>query len=276
MWDEIETNNKEAEKQGPRPTTLRWRLAGAELPPIEHALWVGERFKEAVHGVFGNRLPEALRDKDSSGEPLKGHVHPFYLPEDADGDGKIDHVILHAPLGLSAEWLDRLDLVRPASRQTGMLPQFGLTRDWLGTPEDDVLPSSLLGSAQVWRPITPYVANTYLKHKLARDVGLDEAIKHELNRELGNRRYPSRGVQILGSIVVGGRSVGPAAFRTQRLDPTKAAARGGLEGALFLLEFDEPIVGPLTLGYSCHLGLGLFRRETSILARPPLEPKPPT
>lgn len=271
MSDEIETNTKEAVKRGARPTTLRWRLAGAGLPPIEHALWVGERFKEAVHGAFGNRLPEALCDKDSSGEPLKGHTHPFYLPEDADGDGKIDHVILHAPLGLSAEWLDMLDRVRPASRQVGMLPQFGLTRDWLGTPEDGSVLSSLLGCAQVWRPLTPYVANTHLKRRLVRDVGLEEAVKLELKRELRNRRYRHRSPQILNSIVVAGRSLRPEAFRVQRLDPAKAAARGGTKGVFFRVVFDEPIVGPLTLGYASHLGLGLFQREDNILARLRLE-----
>ena len=41
-----------------------------------------------------------------------------------------------------------------------------------------------------------------------------------------------------------------------------AALQGSLaaseSGAAFMIEFPEPVSGPVALGYGCHFGLGLF------------------
>lgn len=45
-------------------------------------------------------------------------------------------------------------------------------------------------------------------------------------------------------------------FHTTRHDG--AGSRGQDHGAAFIIEFPEPISGPLALGYGSHFGLGLF------------------
>ena len=45
--------------------------------------------------------PPRCQEGGESGEPLTGHRHSFYLPTDDDGDGRLDHLTVWAPEGLS-------------------------------------------------------------------------------------------------------------------------------------------------------------------------------
>lgn len=57
---------------------------------------------------------------------------------------------------------------------------------------------------------------------------------------------------------VAGRARRPVHFRRFR-------SKRGLEqpdrlGSFWRLSFSEPVTGPLSLGFACHFGLGLFKR----------------
>lgn len=253
------------------PTTLRWFLSGAELPSVTWALLVGERFQEAVMGTVAEALgdlPDALNPHGTEGL-RQGHQHPFYLAEDADGDGVIDHVVLHAPDGLDRSWRWALALVRPACAEDGVLAPFSLTADWLGRPEFAATPGHLLGSGRVWRSVTPYVPNVHLKPKFRPE----DALK----RELKQRGYPEpRTIEPLAAVRVKGGWLSPEMFATERLSGGTTKGASGHPGTLWRISFDLRVRGPLALGFGCHLGLGLFRREGHMLGRPKLEPALPT
>lgn len=253
------------------PTTLRWFLSAAELPPVTWTLIVGERFQDAVMGTVAEalgHLPDALNPHGR--EALRqGHQHPFYLAEDADGDGVIDHVVLHAPDGLDRAWRWALALARPACAEDGVLAPFSLTADWLGRAEMAATPGHLLGSGRVWRSVTPYVPNVHLKPKFRPE----DALK----RELKQRGYPERcAIEPLAAVRVKGGWLSPEMFATERLSGGTTKGASGHPGTLWRISFDLRVRGPMALGFGCHLGLGLFRREGHLLGRPKLEPALPT
>lgn len=254
------------------PNCLRWMLSGAELPQLTTALIVGERFQDAVMGTVGRALgdlPDALNPHGQGGCRRQGHVHPFYLPEDADGDGVIDHVVLHAPLGLDRAWRWALALIRPACGEEGALAPFAVTADWLGRAEAAATPGSLLGAGRVWRSVTPYVPNVHLKPRF----GAEDALR----RELRQRGYPEpRAVEPLDAVRVADGWLRAEMFATQRLAAGKAWGVRGNAATLWRISFDLRVRGPLAFGRDCHRGLGLFRREGSLLGDPKLEPALPT
>lgn len=254
------------------PTTLRWFLSGAELPPVTWAVMVGERFQDAVMGTVAEALDDDLPDALNPHGPdglRQGHQHPFYLSEDADGDGIIDHVLLHAPGGLDRAWRWALALVRPAAGEDGVLAPFSVTADWLGRAEMAATPGHLLGSGRVWRSVTPYVPNVHLKPKFR---AIDA-----LRREFKQRGYPEpRAIEPLAAVRVAGGWLAPEMFATERIGGGRTHGVSGHPGTLWRISFDLPVRGPLALGFGCHLGLGLFRREGHLLGRPKLEPALPT
>ncbi len=223
---------------------LRFRLDGAVLPPVTAALSVGELFCRAVLGALSTVLgghPDAFVAHEADGRPRQGpHEHPFYLTEDADGDGGIDHLILHVPRGLTTAEAFMLTNAQPLLGE-GPLPRCRLVQAWAGRPGRDA-PGRLLSSATVWRSATSYVANVHLDMRF----GPADALR----RELGQRGLMARAMQMSG----------PQDFVVRRhQNCAKPASRSGHPGAWFTLEFVEPVVGPLALGFGCHLGLGTFR-----------------
>src|SRR4051812_38334173 len=55
-------------------------------------------------------LSPAFWGKDEYGRPRRGHEHAFFLPVDEDGDGRLDHLTVWAPMGfnhLERQALDR-------------------------------------------------------------------------------------------------------------------------------------------------------------------------
>ena len=73
------------------------------LPVLGRALPQAELLHRAlvVRAGGGERVncPE-LTGKDSTGKPLTGHRHAHLFPVDLDGDGHLDHIVVHAPMGL--------------------------------------------------------------------------------------------------------------------------------------------------------------------------------
>ena len=254
----------------PSPTSLRWLLTGSELLPVTWGLIVGERFQDAVMGTVTEALgylPDALNPHDGAA-PRQGHSHPFYQPEDADGDGLIEHVVMHAPEGLDPAWRWALALIRPASGEDGVLPAFSVTADWLGHA-DRVAPGNLLSPGRIWRSVTPYVPNVHLKPKF----GVEDALR----RELKQRGYPEPStIEALAEARVTGGWLRPEMFATERLAGGRTRGTSGHKGSFWRITFETSVRGPLALGFACHLGLGLFRREGSLLGRPKLEPALPT
>ena len=74
------------------------------LPTVARTLPQAELLHKALVsklGFDGEPCPE-LVGRDEMGEPLKGHAHAHLLPIDLDSDGRLDHVIVFAPMRLGA------------------------------------------------------------------------------------------------------------------------------------------------------------------------------
>ncbi len=72
--------------------------------------------------VSGRRVPKApwqISGRDGDGKPLRdpSHSHAFWLPEDTDSDGLIDHISVFIAGGINRDIRGKLDRI---------------TRLWLG------------------------------------------------------------------------------------------------------------------------------------------------
>ena len=254
-------------------TVARYLLAGRLQPRIEDAVRIGELMRLAALSKFGweNKRPKApsvISGRGPDNQPLRDglHSHAFWLPEDADDDGWIDHISVYAEEGFDAEVREKLDRLtrlwvgkRDSSGEEGNeeagRQEWRLALEGFGRPEDFADTSRLFGCSDEWVSVTPFLAAGHLKK-----AGYEGEI-HRLwkRREIasGSRTDPVQ-IEILSDIKIHGtprRSVHFHRFRSRGREKQPDA-----QGALLRLRFPEPIEGPLALGYACHFGLGLFAR----------------
>ena len=258
------------------PTVARFLLAGRPLPRIEDAVKIGELMRRAALAQFGWRRDEAadrwvpgapsqISGRDADGKPLTNptHRHAFWLPEDADGDGWIDHVSVFMASGMNHEVRARLDRItrlwfapRQRSEEVGVEPdglrEWRLALEGFGQPADFAGSARILGKSRRWRSVTPFLASGHLKatgypgevRRLLRRRGLDPGDAE---------------VRALQAITVGGTERRPIHFHRFRSRGREAQPDTG--GAFVKITFRSPIPGPLALGYASHFGLGLFVAE---------------
>ncbi len=258
------------------PTVARYLLAGHPRPRVENAIKIGEVMRAAAMAKFGwtaedgsdRRLPNApwqVSGRDDHGRPLRDptHGHAFWLPEDADDDGLIDHVTVFISSGITKTIQTRLDRVtriwlgrRGSSHGTTELgaDEWRLALEGFGRPEDFGDSSRLLGLSKTWRSATPFLASGHLK-----TTGYLGEVRRLLRRR--GTFEPIVSVEQLETINVAGAPRRPLNFyrfrsrgREQQPDPS---------GCMLQIEFATAIQGPLALGYASHFGLGAFRAVRS-------------
>lgn len=242
-------------------TTARYALYGKPLPRIEDALCIGEVLRFATMGRARRLLgPDAL-PTELSGHDLDDsnrHGHAFWLPEDENGDGLIDHVLIHVPDGLSSESIRVLTALQSLKRDEG--EPLRLMLEGIG-------PVALFGSftplvkeSAAWRSVTPYMHPWHLKKPQMRSPEAHHAaILEQLRRE-----WRARGEGFpeiidfteMPSVGFGGRQLRPLHFR--RFRRKRELTQPDTLGRLMELRFAQPVRGPLALGFGCHFGLGLF------------------
>ncbi len=162
------------------PEVGRFLLAGKPRPRIEDAIKIGELVRLAALAQFGRdgrdrwRAPPVISGRDPDGKPLAQgtHDHAFYLPEDADGDGFIDHVVIFAKGGLTDEVQSKLDRItrlwepRRGADDEDDVPngrkEWRLALEGFGRPAD-FADSVILGRSRCWRSVTPYLMPWHAK-----------------------------------------------------------------------------------------------------------------
>ncbi len=231
-------------------TTARFLLIAKPSPRIQDAVRVGEAIRRALMGKSRWLLGEDCIPSELSGHDLANgnrHAHAFYLPEDANGDGRVDHVLIHAPMGLTPATVrvfERLSIVRG---KEGI--EWRLVLESLGDAASAGKVSPLVRNATIWVSLTPYLHPWHAK----KNFGVED----QLRRECHSRGLPDIfEIRRLPSITVKGKSLRPLHFHRFR-------DKGGLiqpdtHGSFIELEFAQPVRGPLALGFACHFGLGLF------------------
>ena len=254
------------------PTIARYLLAGRPRPRIEDAVKIGEVMRAAAMSKFGwdtdehtgRRIPRApwqISGRRKAGGPIRdpAHPHAFWLPEDADDDGWIDHVVVFVADGMDAEIRARLDRVtriwltprgeRGTLGNDPKIDEWRLALEGFGHPKDFDGSSRLLAASRQWRSVTPFLASGHLKK---------QGYRGEVVRLLKRRGIGCQGITVteLREVEVGGtlrRALNFHRFRSHRRERQPDAS-----GALLEIEFPEAIRGPLALGYASHFGLGMF------------------
>lgn len=244
------------------PTVARFALDSTVLPLVQDALPFAEQVRRAlIRNRAETEHSEVITGKSADGVPLEGHGHAHYLPTDENADGRLDHITVYAPRGFTPEDVAALGSLRTIYRR-GNKPEVRLILSGLGAPADFATTSedfagevSLFRPSRRWRSVTPFSLPRFATRgggKPARPRDLPEA---QLGRELRVRGLPEPvSITRLEGYGAGERSlVRWLEFHTRRF---KGEEGHGLAG--FELEFDEPVSGPLALGFACHFGLGLF------------------
>jgi len=210
-------------------------------------------------GFDGEPCPE-LVGRDDAGVPLKGaHGHAHVLPIDLDGDGRLDHVIVFAPMKLGGRAQRAVRDLRRTYTKGGVgelqvaVAGVGALNDLrkIGAGFSTAIESFLgpTSRATSWVSATPFVPPRHLKkHGRSSLAGQVEA-------ELTVRGLPPAKVEVLEWT---GETLSLRHFvrRRQRgpQPPTDA-------GFAIRLHFDSPVAGPICLGYGSHFGLGRFSAE---------------
>lgn len=231
------------------------------LPPITRTLPQAELFHRAIVGCLGNgervHCPE-LTGKDEFDRPLQAnHQHAHTTPVDLDGDGHLDHILIHSAMGLGEEAQRAIRTLRRTWTKGGAgdlqvavvgSGDFDMLRRLptpLGCKLDGILGPP--GGALLWESVTPFVLPKTLDRRSKRRVA------GQLNAELASRKLPEA-IEVEVDLDLT-RSLRHFIHRRVRGGvPPKVDAGYGLR-----LRFAEPIQGPLLLGYASHYGLGLFR-----------------
>jgi CRISPR-associated protein Csb2 len=232
----------------------------SSLPARARALAQGELLHRALVSCAGRgervECPE-LTGRDPEGRPLEGHRHAHLLSLDLDQDRRLDHVLVHAPMGLGARAQEAVRAVRRtftkggAGELTVAVAGWGRTDDLrgltgpLGAGMEGFLAPR--GGARVWRSFTPFVAPRHLKRRGR------NSLEGQVLAELAARGLPPAAVELL-----------PWDERTLDLrHAVRVRSRGGPPpprdaGLALRLRFERPAAGPIAIGYGSHFGLGVF------------------
>ena len=256
------------------PTVARFLLAGRPRPRVEDTIRIGELMRLAALSQFGWRYDEAtdrkfpkapwqISGRGPDGTPLRhpSHAHAFWLPEDADSDGLIDHVSIFIADGMDDNIRARLDRITRlwiAPRQgvndidasDARAMEWRLALEGFGKPADFADSARIFDTSAVWRSVTPFVAAGHLKAA---------GYPGEVRRLVRNRGMDARfGFNNSEVVVTTLRGTPRRAIRFHRFRLYGHEAQYDTSGAFLEIVFPRPVEGPLALGYGSHFGLGLF------------------
>ncbi|MCL6633684.1 MAG: type I-U CRISPR-associated protein Cas5/Cas6 [Alicyclobacillus herbarius] len=257
----------------PAYNVARFALAGKPLPKWTDALMMGELLHLALMGQWKGDIPSLVSGRDANQEVLKAnHRHGFCLPEDADGDGFVDHLLFVSQEPFSnavlagIESLGRRGQLWTPDHWPGRTQRWQIYLEYIGNLAELNEPSSaspipLLGRATAWRSCTPYLFPWHTRkggrfgptdqiRKEIRQRGLPDPYVVEVLPQVPPGTGVSHAVQEIHGLHAG-------RFRRRRVSRPDQQAPDRY-GQFLLLCFPEPVSGPLAFGFACHYGLGMF------------------
>lgn len=229
-----------------------YALSSKVLPLVEETLPLAERVRSYLMGIHKRlaggdpaRVSPRFSGKNSTGAPLHGHRHAFFQPLDIDGDGRIDHLLVHGREPFDELEITALDELREVW-QTGGRPDLEFVLMNLG----ECVPGN---RSKYWRSATPFVTTRH--HRKGRGTR-EEWIVAELLREFDAHGIPRPvSVELTGEVPGNRPGRGWWSFTRNRKEGQVFPGYG------FRVRFDEPREGYFSLGALCHFGLGLFVPE---------------
>ena len=250
-------------------TVARLVLAGRPQPRVEDAVKIGEVFRSAMMAHVTGEIPAVLSGRSAEGTPLHDpqHGHAFFLAEDHDRNGFIDHLVLHIRDGLPPSVLAALDRLRrlwiadrrrvdPQDDPDEGRQEWRVALEGLGQPSD-FSDSALLRASKIWVSVTPYLRPWHIK-------GSDTAAatRAMLLKECRIRGLPECQIEHSGDdgrAILVSEGVSRGVLRFHRFRSRSGLLQPDRSGTALRLSFEKPISGPIALGFGCHFGLGLFR-----------------
>jgi CRISPR-associated protein Csb2 len=223
-------------------------------------LAVARQLRDALHGLCGTAAPELLTGHRADGAAAdRPHIAflPLLFTGQAYADGRVMGMALAFPHITNSG--DRRTVLRALAvlQKNGLV--LGRLGEWdIARPES---PGATLQSnswtanpagRKEWATVTPFVFD---KHAKAKDLAAyreEIAASIRLACERAGVRVPVRVVVTPTSAHLGI----PAAHAFPRLQRKDGSERRHCHA---ILEFDEPIIGPLVLGAGRYLGYGLCR-----------------
>lgn len=231
------------------------------LPSVHRTLPQAELIHRSAvaHLGRGGKVATGLElaGRQADGSPMRGHGHAHVLPLDLDGDGHLDHVLVWAPSGLSAPAVDALRRLRETwGKGVGQamhlaVAAVGDTLTLAGAPPPwGPALAATVGSGRVWKTATPFVPPRHLKPR-----GPNSLIG-QVQAELAARGLPEA-VRIDLAEREDALMAGFRHFVRERRHGGPVPPQSSW--AALEIEFAEPVVGPICLGYASHFGLGRFK-----------------
>lgn len=226
------------------------------VPPRNlDAVEVANAFRRAALSRLGDGADDpALTGRDRGGSPAQGHEHAHFVPFDLEGGGRLRHVLVWAPMGLTPPAVRAFESLREVTlpRRRDAL-QVGLVQ---AGPLQDLDHLPVTGASRVWTSATPFLLNRHPKVRGGRQI---DGPEDQLRRELELRGLPAPiSVQPVEQCVLQrSRPVRWLEFRRWRGRHQPAIPTG----YGFRLQFDELVQGPICLGFGSHFGLGSFVRS---------------
>ncbi|HJL18311.1 MAG TPA: type I-U CRISPR-associated protein Csb2 [Sandaracinaceae bacterium LLY-WYZ-13_1] len=197
-----------------------------------------------------------LSGRGEDGRPMRGHRHAVFAAEDRAGNGRISHLWVSAAASFDEATLDAISRLREVCGGRGRSRSRGFELDLalleLGRVEAFER-HPFVGPARTWVSRTPFLLNRHPKVRRGRVV---DGPEDQLRRELASRGLPALlHLEPLARLErKTRRPLRWLEFRRyrRRHQPAVQEAYG------FRITLEEPIHGPLTLGFGAHFGLGSF------------------
>jgi CRISPR-associated protein Csb2 len=229
------------------------------LPPICRTLPLAEILHRQLVGTFFRKFRKncpALTGCDEQGNPLRNsHQHTHILPLDLDQDEHLDHVLIHAPMGLDSEAQLAIRSIRKTYAKESSELQLAVAG--VGTAEELLAsssPSIVSKKSLAWKSLTPFVLPRFQKK-----TGKNSLIG-QIQAELESRGLPlAASVEILREETLAFRH-----FIRIRRNGTSPPVPPADCGFALRISFHEPLSVsklPLCLGYASHFGLGAFNAD---------------
>jgi len=262
--DVFESSPRAAPKRRPTttPTLVRFGVDSAVLPRFVDALSVAER----VHQTLSTSGVPRLFGLAEDGSPAEGHSHAHILLE-PDARGRIAGVSLYFRGGVDDEIREGLRRLRRVWGHGGHDLHLVLLGEETIADAERIRPdegrSAYVGRSSIWQSRTPFVATRYPKASRSGAPKLDAdglqigSPEHDLLRLLERRGFPrpSR-LTRLDHTLIAGRNTRWLSFASERR--SGEGRRGPSLPTGFRIAFEEPVSGPIVVGYGAHFGLGSF------------------
>jgi len=251
---------------------VQFAVGGRTLPPLSLWVKVTERFRgrtvrrlsEAITGrtgvLYKDLSPEQrtrishITGKDEHGNISKGHRH-FYFLLWPDEFGLPTRLIVWSPeMPFEQEEIEAL--LAAASQPIHWDGESELYL--VPLPLENPLPRAFSTPSQVWRSLTPFVIPPS-RHRFRTKGRLRPG---ETPDQVATKLLLAAGFPAPQKITVQ-RDSGSSLMRIHqtrqhRLGNNRTGPPPERPGFRLLIQFDQPVSGPIVIGESCHFGLGLF------------------